>query len=108
MTILYNLVILCFIPCYLKCSYVFQFQKEFQGQSLIHSNIQAECDNTYVDFYSYWEKLRQHNIPSLLNVGSLESSVRYASVKVAIQPHSSQLNEMNLKLKLCKYWGLQI
>ena len=103
-----HLLILYFKPCYLKCSYVFQFQKEFQGQSLIHSNIQAECDNTYVDFYSYWEKLRQHNIPSLLNVGSLESSVRYASVKVAIQPHSSQLSEMNLRLNLCKYLGPQI
>ena len=103
-----NLVILYFTPCDLKCSYVFQFQKEFQGQSLIHSNIQAECDHTYVDFYSYWEKLRQHNIASLLNVGPLESSVRYASVKVAIQPHSSQLNEINLKLKLCKYLGPHI
>ena len=75
---------------------------------MIHSNVQAECDNTYVDFNSYWEKLRQHNIPSLLNVGPLESSVKYASVKVAIQPRSSQLNEMNLKLKLCKYLSPQI
>merc|ERR1711962_276181 len=79
-----------------------QFQKEFQG--FVKGNIQTVSDNRHVDFYSYWEKLRQHNVPSLLTVGHLVSSVKMASIKLNIQPSMCELKEVNLKLKL---WARQ-
>ena len=79
----------------------FQLNKEFQG--LVKGNVQIESDNTYIDMYSYWEKLRQHNVPSLLTLGPLVSSVKMSSFKLSIQPNMCQLNEVNLKFKLCKY-----
>lgn len=82
--------------------FILQFQKEFQG--FVKGNIQYLSDNRYVDFYSYLEKLQQHNVPSLLTVGHLVSSVKMASVKLAIQPSMCQLKEINLKLKLCKFY----
>ena len=82
-------------------SIFFQFTKEFEG--LMKGNIQFESDNTHIDLYSYWEKLRQHNVPSLLTLGPLVSSVKMSSFKLSIQPNMCQLNEVSLKFKLCKY-----
>ena len=78
---------------------VFQFQKEFDG--VVKGNIKTESDNALVDFSSYWEKIRQHNLPSLLTLGPLMSSVRMSSLKLAIEPAMSQ--EIDIKLKMCKY-----
>ena len=78
-----------------------QFTKELEG--LMEGNIQFESDNSYIDLYSYWEKLRQHNVPSLLTLGPLVSSVKMSSFKLSIQPSMCLMNEISLRLKLCKY-----
>ena len=78
--------------------FVFQFQQEFNG--VVKGNIKTESDNDLVDFPSYWEKIRQHNLPSLFTLGPLMSSIRMSSLKLAIEPAMSQ--EIDIKLKLCK------
>ena len=68
----------------------------------ITGDFTAETDNKLVDFTSYWEKIRQHNIFSFLSTGLIPSSVRMSSVRIAINPKMSELKEAVLKLRLCK------
>jgi hypothetical protein len=66
----------------------------------LNGEFRAETDNEFVDFYSYWEKIVQHDLISLLTVGPLMSSVRMSSAKLAINPSLSELKEIQLKINL--------
>ena len=74
--------------------------KEFHG--LIDGKFTTETDNEFIDFYSYWEKIQQNNLPSLLTVAPLMSSVRMSSARLTINPSMSDLKEVTLKFRLCK------
>ena len=69
---------------------------------MINGEFSAESDNEFVDFYSYWEKIKQNNLPSLLSVAPLMSSVRMSSARLSINPMMSDLQEVGLKFHLCK------
>ena len=75
--------------------------KPFNG--LINGEFKFESDNEFVDFYSYWEKIKQHTPSSLPATLPFASSVRKSSTSLEINPSMSELKEVNLKLKLCKY-----
>lgn len=66
----------------------------------VNGEFRAEADKEFVDFYSYWEKIIQHNPISLLTAWPLMSSVRMSSAKLAINPALSEVKEVQLKVNL--------
>jgi hypothetical protein len=63
----------------------------------------SESDNKYVDLYSYWQKIRQHNFVSLYNTLFLTSSLRMSSTKILFNPQLSKTKELSLSFSLCKF-----
>ena len=80
--------------------YITQYTKQFDG--LLNGEFRYESDNEFIDFYSYWEKIRQNNLNSLPYTFPLMSSVRKSSARIALTPAMSELKEVALKIKLCK------
>jgi hypothetical protein len=75
-----------------------KFAKRFHG--LIDGELSADSDNEFVDFYSYWEKIQQNNVYSILNVAPLMSSVRMSTTRLVLNPSMSDLKEVSLKFRL--------
>ena len=63
----------------------------------------AESDAKYVDLYSYWEKIRQHNPTSLIHTFALPSTLRMSSVKVVFNPQLSRTKEISFLIGVGKY-----
>merc|ERR1712061_69648 len=75
-----------------------RFSKHYNGP--FNGQFNYESDNEFVDFYSYWEKIRQHSPCSLAHTLPLVSSVRKSSARMEINPAMSELKEVSLKLEL--------
>merc|ERR1712055_234401 len=59
-----------------------------------------ESDNEFIDFYSYWEKIRQTRLASYPEIVPFLSSVRKSSVRLEINPAQCEVKEVALKLRL--------
>ena len=80
---------------------LFKLSKRFNG--LVKGEFEFKSDNEFNDFYSYWEKIRQHSPLCLPATFPLVSSVRKSSFRLEVNPAISELKSVSLKLKLCKY-----
>jgi len=77
--------------------------KENIGQPLeLDVQIIGESDNKYVDLYSYWQKIRQHNLNSLVNSFFVPSTIRWSSGKIVFNPQQSKTKELSLTFSLRK------
>jgi hypothetical protein len=66
----------------------------------LNGEVQFQADKEFVDFYSYYEKIIQHNPISLLTAWPLMSSVKMSSAKLAINPALSEVKEVQLRVNL--------
>jgi thioredoxin 1 len=71
-----------------------------QSNGLVYGEFKFESDNKFIDFYSYWEKIRQTNIAAYPEVIPFLSSVRKSSVTVILDPIKCEMKEVSLKLRL--------
>merc|ERR1711962_1304786 len=71
-----------------------------QFHAPINAQFRLESDNEFVDFYSYWEKIRQNSPSSLPVTLPMVSSVRKSSFRIEFNPSLSELKEVSLKLRL--------
>jgi hypothetical protein len=63
----------------------------------------AETDAKYVDFYSYWEKLKMRSPVALTSVDVLPSCIRRSSIKIVYNPAESDTKEVSLHFSLGKF-----
>merc|ERR1740136_439985 len=75
-----------------------RYTKSFSGP--VNGEFKYESDNEFIDFYSYWEKIRQTRFTSYPEIVPFLSSVRKSSVKLEINPAMCELKEVALKLRL--------
>merc|ERR1719334_2213968 len=75
-----------------------KFSKSFSG--LASGKFTYESDNEFVDFFSYWQKIRQHSPLSLPMTLPFVSSVRKSSVRLEIDTARSEFKKALLKVKL--------
>jgi len=62
----------------------------------IDARVIAESDAKYTDLYSYLEKIRQHNLISLVHTAVLPSTMRMSSVRVVFRPETSKTKEVSI------------
>jgi len=74
------------------------YTKQFTG--LINAKFQYESDNDFIDFYSYWQKIKQNTIHTLPYTLPLPSSVRKSSAKLLVKHSLWELKEVALKIRL--------
>jgi len=72
--------------------------------SYISGQFHYESDNKFVDLYSYWEKIKENSLDSLLNVYPFMSSVRYSRSKLSVNPSQSNFKHANINFDL---WARQ-
>nr|ADD73551.1 vitellogenin 1 [Paracyclopina nana] len=73
------------------------------GRALeIDAKLIAETDARYVDLQSYVEKIRQHNLVSLMSSFYLPSTIRMSSAKLVFNPQQSKTKEISLSFSLLK------
>merc|ERR1719167_1638719 len=75
-----------------------KLSKSFTG--LVGGEFIYESDNEFVDYFSYWQKIRQHSPLSLPMTLPLVSSVRKSSVRLEIDLARSEFKKALLKVKL--------
>ena len=68
----------------------------------IDARLQTVSDNKFTDLFSYWEKIRQHGVASLVNSFFLPSSLRMSSSKIIFNPQQSRTKEVSLTFGLGK------
>merc|ERR1719436_2009754 len=69
-------------------------------RQLVKGQFNYESDNKFIDFYSYWEKIRQTRLTSYPEVIGFLSSLRKTSVSLELKPGMCELKEVALKLRL--------
>jgi hypothetical protein len=80
-----------------------QVQRNIGEPLELDAQLIAESDNKYVDLYSYWQNIREHNFVSLYNTMLMTSSLRMSSTKILFNPQQSKTKEISLSFSLCKF-----
>jgi len=78
----------------------FQIDLDLGEKLGLSSKLTAETDAKFVDLYSYWEKVKQHNLASVFSLGVLPSSIRKTSTKIVYDPVESETKEFSLHFSL--------
>lgn len=67
----------------------------------LHCELKLESDNEFIDFASYYHKIKEHSIVSIMTFPSiLVSSLRHTSAKILFSPARSETKEIEFVLKL--------
>lgn len=72
--------------------------------SYLSGQFKYESDNEFIDFDSYWEKIKENSLDSLMNVYSFMSSIRYSSARLSINPSHSEIKHAQIQLDI---WARQ-
>ena len=79
------------------------FQVDQRLSSYLSGQFKYESDNKFIDLSSYWEKIKENSLDSLMNVYPFMSSIRYSSARLSINPSYSEIKHAQIQLDICKY-----